>query len=135
MFVRCLPASAVNPLNLSAGLRYIRPQSTEVANYTVPDPSEGPVSEPIPKQVLSELAFFGIRQRTCHCCRRMRSGQRHYACLCCAALRAAMQGEMKQVAGEAEYTMDVPQARDGLQVRGTKPLWALRAVCTEHCCY
>ena len=49
--------------------------------------------------------------------------------------RAAMQGEMKQVAGEAEYTMDVPQARDGLQVRGTKPLWALRAVCTEHCCY
>ena len=55
--------------------------------------------------------------------------------LCRAALRIAMQGEMKQVAGEAEYTMDVPQARDGLQVRGTKPLWALRAVCTEHCCY
>ena len=36
-----------------------------------------------------------------------------------------MQGEMKQVAGEAEYTMDVPQARDGLQVRYrvTPVLW------------
>ncbi len=45
-----------------------------------------------------------------------------------------MQGEMKQVAGEAEYTMDVPQARDGLQVRDTEPLWALRAVCIQHCC-
>ncbi len=53
--------------------------------------------------------------------------------LCCAALRTAMQGEMKQVAGEAEYTMDVPQARDGLQVRGTKTLWALSVVYTEHC--
>ncbi len=57
MFVRCLPTSAVKPLNLSAGLRYIRPQSSEVANYTAPDPSEGPVSEPIPKQVLCELSI------------------------------------------------------------------------------
>ena len=45
--------------------------------------------------------------------------------LASAVARYLLQGEMKQVAGEAEYTMDVPQARDGLQVRYrvTPMLW------------
>ena len=72
--MRALPASAVNPKNQSAGTRYIRPVSSETATFTAPDPTEGPVSDPIEKQ-----------------------------------------GEMKQVAGEAEYTFDVKQDRDGLQ--------------------
>jgi hypothetical protein len=46
LFVRALPAASVDPKVASAGLRYIRPVSSETSTYT-PDPSEAPVSEPV----------------------------------------------------------------------------------------
>jgi hypothetical protein len=48
LFIRALPSSSVTPAVLSAGLRYIRPVSSETNTYT-PDPSEAPVSEPVIK--------------------------------------------------------------------------------------
>ncbi len=48
LFVRALPASTLSPPVVSAGLRYIRPVSSETSTFTS-DPSEAPVSEPIVK--------------------------------------------------------------------------------------
>ena len=61
LFVRALPASSLPPDVVSAGLRYIRPVSTESSTYTT-DPGEGPVSLPIQKlaalkQAAGEAAY------------------------------------------------------------------------------
>jgi hypothetical protein len=50
MFVRALPPASVNPRNVSAGLRYVRPVSSEVSTFTTADPSLGPVTDPVKKQ-------------------------------------------------------------------------------------
>ena len=72
MFVRALPASSVPASVNSAAVRYIRPVSSETANYST-DKTEQPVSMPVQKL-----------------------------------------GAVIQAAGEAQYTFDVKQSRDGL---------------------
>jgi len=72
LFVRSQASGSVPAPLASAGLRYVRPLSSESSTYTS-DPSEAPVSDPIMKL-----------------------------------------GALKQVSGEAQYTFDEKQDRDGL---------------------